>query len=86
VHGDAANYAFDDDPFVLYMFNPFSKQVMQRVRDNLQNLRRANYCVIYKNARERHLFDEMPTLRYLGSPPTQKAGVRGVHIWVPRDR
>jgi SAM-dependent methyltransferase len=86
VHGDAATYAFDDDPFVLYMFNPFSKQVMQRVRDNLQNLRRANYCVIYKNARERHLFDEMPTLRYLGSPPTQKAGVRGVHIWVPRDR
>jgi hypothetical protein len=59
---------------------------MERVRDNLLTLPRANYCIIYKNARERHLFDAMPTLRYLGSPPTQKAGVAGVHIWVSRER
>jgi len=86
VHGDAGDYAFADDPFVLYLFNPFSRPVMEKVRDNLLKLTRANYCVIYKNARERQLFDAMPMLRYLGSPPTQKAGLRGVHIWVPRDR
>jgi SAM-dependent methyltransferase len=85
VHGDAGAYAFKDDPFVLYMFNPFSKQVMERVRDNLLKLPRANYCIVYKNARERHLFDAMPTLRYLGSPPAHKAGVSGVHIWVSRN-
>jgi SAM-dependent methyltransferase len=85
VHGDAGDYAFGDDPFVLYLFNPFSKQVMEKVRDNLLTLPRANYCIIYKNARERQLFDAMPTLRYLGSPPTQKAGLLGVHVWVPRE-
>jgi len=84
VHGDAGAYAFPDEPFVLYMFNPFSRQVMERVRDNLLKLRRANYCVIYKNARERPLFDEMPTLRYLGSP-RQHRGLWGTHIWVPRE-
>jgi SAM-dependent methyltransferase len=86
VHGDAGNHAFNDDPFVLYMFNPFSRQVMERVRDNLLKLQGANYCIVYKNARWRHLFDQMTTLRYLGSPPTQKAGVSGVHIWVSRAR
>jgi len=84
VHGDAGDYAFPAEPFVLYLFNPFAKQVMERVRDNLAKLPRADYCIIYKNARERPLFDAMPTLRYLGSPPTQKAGLLGVHVWVPR--
>ncbi|NVN86747.1 MAG: class I SAM-dependent methyltransferase [Rhodopseudomonas sp.] len=83
VHGDAGAYAFRDEPFVLYMFNPFSRQVMERVRDNLLKLRRANYYIIYKNARERSLFDKMPTLRYLGSP-RQHRGLWGTHIWVPR--
>jgi SAM-dependent methyltransferase len=85
VHGDAGNYAFRDEPFVLYMFNPFSRQVMARVRDNLLRLKTANYCIVYKNARERHLFDEMTTIRYLGSPRSQR-GLWGVHVWVPRDR
>ncbi|ABD88947.1 conserved hypothetical protein [Rhodopseudomonas palustris BisB18] len=84
VHGDAGNYAFNEQPFVLYMFNPFSRQVMARVRDNLLKLNRANYCIVYKNARWRQLFDDLPTLRYLGSPPAHRAGVLGVHIWLPR--
>jgi predicted RNA methylase len=83
VHGDAGSYRFNDEPFVLYMFNPFSAAIMERVRANLLKRRRANYCVIYKNARERALFDEMPTLRYLGSPPAHR-GVSSVHIWMPR--
>jgi tRNA1(Val) A37 N6-methylase TrmN6 len=85
VHGDAGNYAFKDEPFVLYLFNPFSSRVMERVRNNLLKLKSAKYCIVYKNARERHLFDEMKTIRYIGSPPTQKAGLLGVHIWVTRD-
>jgi hypothetical protein len=56
---------------------------MARVRDNLLKLRRAEYYVIYKNPRERRIFDEMPTLRYLGNPPAHK-GVWGVHVWAPR--
>ncbi|MBI5129497.1 MAG: class I SAM-dependent methyltransferase [Rhodopseudomonas palustris] len=83
VHGDAGNYAFRDEPFVLYLFNPFSAPIMQRVRDNLLKLKRADYTVIYKNARERRLFDEMPTLRYRGSPPPHR-GLWGTHVWVPR--
>jgi SAM-dependent methyltransferase len=83
VQGDAGNYAFPKDPFVLYMFNPFSTPIMARVRDNLLKLERANYCIIYKNARERHLFDAMPTLRYRGSPPPHR-GLWGTHVWVPR--
>ncbi|MFT3940817.1 class I SAM-dependent methyltransferase [Rhodopseudomonas sp.] len=83
VHGDAGGYAFPDEPFVLYLFNPFSHQIMARVRDNLLKLRRAEYYVIYKNPRERRIFDEMPTLHYLGTPPAHK-GVWGVHVWAPR--
>jgi predicted RNA methylase len=84
VHGDAGDYSFKDEPFILYLFNPFSKQVMERVRTNLLKLKRARYCIIYKNARERHIFDEMPTIRYIGSPPAHK-WLSGVHIWGPRD-
>ncbi|RED21275.1 SAM-dependent methyltransferase [Rhodopseudomonas thermotolerans] len=83
VHGDAGAYAFPEQPFVLYLFNPFGKPIMERVRDNLAKLRRAEYYVIYKNPRERRIFDEMPTLRYLGPPPAHK-GVWGVHVWAPR--
>jgi len=83
IHGDAGAYAFKDEPFVLYMFNPFSTPIMQRVGDNLSKLKRAEYCVIYKNARERQIFDAMPTLRYLGSPPPHK-GLWGTHVWVPK--
>ncbi|NEW94395.1 class I SAM-dependent methyltransferase [Rhodopseudomonas sp. BR0M22] len=83
VHGDAGAYAFQDEPFVLYLFNPFGRQIMQRVRDNLLELRRAEYYVIYKNPRERGIFDEMSTLRYLGTPPAHK-GAWGVHVWGPR--
>jgi hypothetical protein len=83
VHGDAAAYAFRDEPFVLYMFNPFSRQVMARVRSNLLRLKTANYVIVYKNARWRDVFDDMPTLRYLGSPPAHRR-LSGVHIWVSR--
>jgi predicted RNA methylase len=87
VHGDAGAHAFkgasQDEPFVLYMFNPFSKTIMERVRANLLKLGRANYTVIYKNPRERHIFDEMETLRYLGTPPAH-TGVWGTHVWVPK--
>ncbi|WP_041798032.1 class I SAM-dependent methyltransferase [Rhodopseudomonas palustris] len=81
VHGDAGAYAFPDAPFVLYMFNPFSAEIMARVRDNLSRLRRPDYAIIYKNARERHLFDAMPALHHKGSPP-RHGGLWATHLWV----
>lgn len=90
IHGDAGAYGFapgrgapKDEPLVLYLFNPFSAEIMTRVRDNLARLPRANYTIIYKNARERAIFDALPTLRYLGSPP-RHGGLWGTHVWVPK--
>ncbi len=36
VHGNAADYEFPDGNIVLYMFNPFGAETMQKVLNNLQ--------------------------------------------------
>jgi Methyltransferase domain len=66
---DAAQYPFPDDDFVLYMYNPFSKEVMRRVVGNLRASRAKGISVIYQRAVCAELFDKCDLLARLGSPP-----------------
>jgi SAM-dependent methyltransferase len=49
IEGDAAVFDFPDDSLVLYLYNPFSREVMNQVIENLGKSRGAKMYVIYKN-------------------------------------
>ncbi len=49
VTGDAAAFQFDDPRIVIYMFNPFTAEVMSRVLYNLHFANLAELIVIYEN-------------------------------------
>ena len=62
---DAADFCFPRNDFVLYMFNPFSKEVMQKVLENLRRARPGRGFIIYNNARCAHLLDSSGFLQRL---------------------
>ncbi len=49
VEGDAAEFVFPDEPLVVYLYNPFSCEVMSRVIANLRLSRARLVYVVYKN-------------------------------------
>jgi predicted RNA methylase len=54
VNGDAAEFAFPDDPLVVYLNNPFGERVMRRVIANLTrsySMRRRPIVVVYQQLR-----------------------------------
>lgn len=67
INEDAADFHFPPNDFVLYMFNPFSDQVMQKVLENLRRARPGRGFVIYNNARCAHLLDSSGFLRRFAS-------------------
>lgn len=48
-HIDAATFAFPDDPLVVYLYSPFSREVMEQVIANLGRSRAPLIYVVYKN-------------------------------------
>jgi SAM-dependent methyltransferase len=59
---DAADFVFPTSPFVLYMFNPFKRDLMNRVGKNLaERIREGGQDVIliYHNSNKREMFEEM---------------------------
>lgn len=65
-HLDALLYEFPQEPFVLYLFNPFQSELLAQVRDRLRDSlkgAREDCFVIYLNSKHRHLFDEDLRLR-----------------------
>src|SRR2546422_9958881 len=46
---DAADFDFPDGPIVLYLYNPFSQEVMRKIVANLRQSRSQRIFVIYKN-------------------------------------
>jgi len=49
VEGDAAAFRFPENPLVVYFYNPFSREVMARVMDNLRHVATRPLYVVYKN-------------------------------------
>ena len=66
-HVDAADYDFPDSNLVVYLYNPFSQEVLRKVVANLKAGCSKRLYVIYKGA---EIFDSSSFLRRFGSSPT----------------
>ena len=67
---DACQFIFPDDPFVLYMYNPFEWPVMKQVRDNVVSTFRKHprrIVVVYFTPRYSYLWDSINFLRKVQS-------------------
>ena len=63
---DAADFQFPDGPCVLYFFNPFKADLMERVLDGLTKSLEAQprkIILLYLNPENAHLFNKYPLLR-----------------------
>jgi SAM-dependent methyltransferase len=78
--GDAGTFQFPAGPLVLFLYNPFNRDVVERVIENLRAVRGGEIFVIYKNAQCAELLDACGFLRRLGVPPGWD-GRYGVRIW-----
>jgi SAM-dependent methyltransferase len=71
--GDATEYEFPDANLVVYLYNPFSAELMRRVVDNLEahlrDFKERKLYVIYKYPRCAAMFDESASYTRLGPVP-----------------
>ena len=79
VEADAAEYRFPDSDMVVYLYNPFSKEVMEKVLENLRESLGKRLYVIYKNPDLdcAEIFDKSGFLIRMGAPPTRPY----IQIW-----
>jgi len=77
LQADAAQYRFPNSEIVVYLFNPFSEEVMLKVVDNLRGCLPKKLYVIYAAPQCAALFDESGFLTRLGCPP----GRADIQIW-----
>jgi len=77
VQTDAAKYRFPNTDMVLYLFNPFSEEVMQKVIENLKGCVTRKLYVIYVVPVCAGLFDACGFLTRLSCPP----GRMDILIW-----
>ena len=69
IRGDAGEFRFPADDLVLYLYNPFSEEVMRRVVLNLRDCAAKKIFVIYKAPECMALFDAGGFLTRMGNPP-----------------
>jgi SAM-dependent methyltransferase len=69
VQADAGEYRFPDGDIVVYLFNPFSDEVAQKVVSNLREAAFKRLYVIYAAPECAAVFDESGFLTRLGCPP-----------------
>jgi hypothetical protein len=79
IHADATEFSFPDGELVVYLFNPFTEEVMRKVVTNLQNSPAKKLYVIYTNPVCAGVFDSSGFLSRFGCPP---AGRYPQMIWV----
>lgn len=78
VQGDASDYSFSDDDLVLYFFNPFSQEVMEKVVENLKKSSARNVYVVYFEPECAALLDASGFLRRVYLP---NLGGKNVLVW-----
>ena len=76
IHDDAADYQFPDSDFVLYLYNPFSHEVMRTVVANLRGSGASKIFVMYYDPQCADLLDSSGFLSRFGCPPG-----RNIPIW-----
>jgi SAM-dependent methyltransferase len=77
VQGDVGEYRFPDGDLVVYLYNPFSEEVMRKVVPNLRECASRKLYVIYKVPECMALFDSGGFLTRLGSPQ----GRENILVW-----
>jgi SAM-dependent methyltransferase len=70
LHADAADFVFPHGNLVLYLYNPFSEQVLQQVMSRLRAADAGRRYVIYKRPRCAAVLDTSDFLERHGHPPT----------------
>ena len=76
-HLDAADYRFPDRDLVVFLNNPFLKEVMEKVVVNLGECRTKKLYVVYRVANFAEVFDSSGFLKRWGFPPTRPH----IQIW-----
>ncbi len=77
LHADAAEFQFPDNDTVVYLYNPFSQEVLSKVIANLRECCLKRLYIIYKVPRCAEIFDSSSFLTRFGSPPA----VPDIQIW-----
>lgn len=77
VHADAAEFLFPHGNKVIYLYNPFSEEVLSRVLDNLRRCVEDNFYVVYKSPRCGQLLDSCDFLKR----HKKAAGALHIDIW-----
>jgi SAM-dependent methyltransferase len=76
IHADAADFHFPSSDFVLYLYNPFSREVMHKVVANLRESPARRIYVIYSDPKCAELLDSSGFLSLFGYTPG-----RNIPIW-----
>lgn len=77
LHADAADFHFPDSDSVIYLYNPFSQEVLRKVVANLRECCSKRLYVMYKFPQCAEVFDSSGFLTRFGSPPV----ARNIQIW-----
>jgi hypothetical protein len=72
LHADAAEFSFPEGDLVVYLFDPFTEQVMRKVVENLRGRGSSELYIICNNPRHASLFDASGFLSRSGCPPTAR--------------
>lgn len=81
LHADAADYRFPPGNLVLYLYNPFSEEVLKKVLANLRDSGSKKLYIIYKAPLCAGLLDSSDFLRRKGCPPA----AAHLQIWTTAD-
>lgn len=68
LHADASDFRFSDSNAVVYLYNPFSQEVLKKVISNLKECFGKKLYVIYKTPQYGELLDASGFLKRCGSP------------------
>ncbi|MBW8828574.1 MAG: class I SAM-dependent methyltransferase [Burkholderiales bacterium] len=79
-HADAADFVFPEGNMVLYLYNPFSEEVLRKVISNLRATALNKLYLIYKTPRCADLLDASGFLKRFGQPPAAPQ----MAIWMGR--
>ena len=82
LHADAAHFIFPSADSVVYLYNPFTEEVMQRVVENLRTVAARKLYILYKRPECADVLDSCGFLERLASPPD----AQHIHVWTSSDR
>ncbi len=77
LHADAADFQFQNCDTVIYLYNPFSQEVVRKIVKNLREFQSNKLYIIYKNPLCAEVFDSSGFLKRFGGPPESQQ----IQIW-----